>query len=629
MGGAESRHTNYEIKKDEYIPISQKENKNILEKCNQDKFQETGNIDELKDCYYMFSDINPTKIINPLDPTSEETCYLINNKKLDYYIHKYEPQKVIDNIRNFDISEQIKDNYLEKLSEIADLTPKDNCCNCISFVFYIIYDNIVFENWNNNQFDYTIIVYLQKIHNYLLSLHISVVNINKCLPDFISRIYLDISVLRVLFEAKKIIDKYIFKNKRLENLFNKNIEILEFFFTNRTTEIYTIISKNPIAQTRSYRFFTMIEPDVNIKIFREADGYVTYMDCMNIQNFVNANTLMLVYNLNSNIESFISFKSLDKIKKVKNDFKPTELYSERYSTWLRNEEKELGDFRKTNIIGFDLIAGFFSLSIQIKKEVYISISEDLKTHLPEEEFFSFDERLLLNLFKNIISTPYKPKGEKIRPDYISYDYMHYHINTPDDLNTLEFFLHNFSYVNSYKYFVIPKKLLLNSENLSSTYNDLTYYNKNSNIFNDILDELKDNISKDMKIKQQIKDYYYHLDTYLELKKIKYNYTGYENVNNDDRQYTFFLILTDILFQNNIIKNDENKILPIILLIVPRSTESVNTNSISLLNEFMFNYEDLVNYVYIDRPLNIMSDKVLAMYRGGYYQKYLKYTKKLN
>ena len=42
---------------------------------------------------------------------------------------------------------------------------------------------------------------------------------------------------------------------------------------------------------------------------------------------------------------------------------------------------------------------------------------------------------------------------------------------------------------------------------------------------------------------------------------------------------------------------------------------------------MFNYEDLVNYVYIDRPLNIMSDKVLAMYRGGYYQKYLKYNTK--
>lgn len=42
---------------------------------------------------------------------------------------------------------------------------------------------------------------------------------------------------------------------------------------------------------------------------------------------------------------------------------------------------------------------------------------------------------------------------------------------------------------------------------------------------------------------------------------------------------------------------------------------------------MFDYEDIVNYVYIDRPLNIyiLSDKVLAMYRGGYYQKYLKYN----
>jgi len=44
---------------------------------------------------------------------------------------------------------------------------------------------------------------------------------------------------------------------------------------------------------------------------------------------------------------------------------------------------------------------------------------------------------------------------------------------------------------------------------------------------------------------------------------------------------------------------------------------------------MFDYEDLVNYVNIDRPLNIMSDKLLALYRGGYYHKYLKYAKKLN
>jgi hypothetical protein len=619
MGSTESRHTNSETKDDEYIPISQKENKNPLEKCNQDKFQETGNIDELKDCYYMFPDINPIKIPNPLDPTSEETCYLINNKKLDYYIHKYEPQKVIDNIRNFDISEQIKNNYLEKLSEIADLTPKDNCCNCISFVFYIIYDNNVFENWNNNKFDYTIIQYLQKIHNYLLSLHISVVNINKCLPDFISRIYLDISVLRVLFESKKIIDKYIFKNKRLENLFNKNIEIIEFFFTNRTTEIYTIISKNPIHQTRSYRFLTMIEPDVNIKIFREADGYVTYMDCMNIQNFVNANTLMLVYNINTDVDNFITLDSLDKIKEIKNDFKPIELYSKRYSEWLNKEEKWLNKFVYTNITGFDLLAGLFSLSIQIKKEKYISISNILREDLIRNDFpfITFDERLLYRLFINIISIP------KVFSDEFPQSHIFF-IKTQEDLNMIEFFLHNFSYVNSAEYFEIPKILLRNPNDLSSFYKDETFYNKNSNIFNDILLKLEDNIIENREVKQQIKNYYNHLDTYLELKNIKYDYTG-----NNDRQYTFFLILTDILFQNNIIKNDENKILPIIKLSVPHSEKPINTSSLHLLNSFMFDYEDLVNYVYIDRPLNIMSDKVLAMYRGGYYHKYLKYAKKLN
>lgn len=176
----------------------------------------------------------------------------------------------------------------------------------------------------------------------------------------------------------------------------------------------------------------MIEPDVNIKIFREADGYVTYMDCMNIQNFVNANTLMLVYNLNMDTYNFIDFDSLDKIKKIKNDFKPIELHSLRYSKWLKDEEEMLDKFVFTNITGFDLLAGLFSLSIQIKKEKYISISNILREDLEGDTFATFDERLLYRLFINIISIP-KVSSKGFFKSKIFF------INTQEDLNMIEFF----------------------------------------------------------------------------------------------------------------------------------------------------------------------------------------------
>jgi len=88
-------------------------------------------------------------------------------------------------------------------------------------------------------------------------------------------------------------------------------------------------------------------------------------------------------------------------------------------------------------------------------------------------------------------------------------------------------------------------------------------------------------------------------------------------------------LADILFQNNIIKNNTDNLLPTIRLHGLLNGRDPNNNkSVNLLNSFMFNYEELVNYVYINRPLNIMSPMTLSMYRGGYYQKYLKYFLKL-
>ena len=46
------------------------------------------------------------------------------------------------------------------------------------------------------------------------------------------------------------------------------------------------------------RFLTLFDAKVNIKIIREADGFVSYLDCMNIKNFCLSNTILFIYKLN-------------------------------------------------------------------------------------------------------------------------------------------------------------------------------------------------------------------------------------------------------------------------------------------------------------------------------------------
>jgi hypothetical protein len=570
--------------------IQKKRNISPLTKCDSKKFLESGNIEELKDCYYIFPDIKPIEYSNPLDRRSGKKSYLINSKKTDYYIYEYNPEKIIMNIKNFDISDDIKEDYISKLSEIADLTPKQNCCNCISFILYINYDQKIIDNWDNEIPDEDIYSSLYKLYNFLYSLQLSIINIDKCLPNFISRIYLDISVFKLLFETKKIIDKYVLKTNKMETIFNKCINILELLFLNKSTEIYTIISDgvNNIHNTRSYRFLTMIEPDVNIKVFRDADGYVSYLDCMNISKFSNNNTLMLVYNL-TEVDNFISKGNLDILDELKNKFTTTYISTDRYSKWLKHEQ-EINEYCKNNNPLFDLLAGLFSLSVQIKSEKYLFFLDELIEH----KDVTLDERLLFRLFIKLISIK-DPENE-------SRDFF---IDTPDKLNNIFFILHNFTYPN----------LELIIENIRNPKPPYSYY-RTVNIIqtvNNFLVSLKTQSLLSEDYLKQIKSYYSSF--FEKIKVTKYS----------SESWLITMVLIDLIFQENII-NNTNKIFS---LKVDKnySNSTQYYYSVHLQNEFMFDYEDLVNYVYIDRPLNIMSDKVLAMYRGGYYHKYLKYNTK--
>jgi len=614
------RLSNLNIIREDYIPVSKKKTKSLLKKCNTEEFAKTGNIEELKDCYNIFPDIKPQKIFCPLD-TTKQSCYLINNKRIDYYIYKYEPSKIIDNIRKFDIDEATKEEYISTITEIADLTPRDNCCNCISFTFYFLYYQSLFDAWiNNDDYSPDIVRYLYTVYAYLLSIKISVTNITRCLPNFISRVYLDISVFKILYEVTKIIDNYNFQNNRIETLLNKNIEIIEFLFNNKSTEIYTIIdNESKIAKTRSYRFLTMIEKDVNIKVFREADGIVSYMDCINIQKFVNANTLMLVYDLNER-ENFISSLQLKKIRSLQNNFipyvdrelkdSPHVIESERYSKWLMEEQSKLknleAEYFKTHIIGFDLYAGCLAISLQIKSEKYYECNNEIKKYAND---LTFDERLLINLFLKLISV-------KCNESNKHYDVLK--IKAPEDLNYVLFFLNSFSYIDTD--LDINEKTQISGDKAATRLLKIEN-DKVENIFILIIENCRRFINE--KNIRQIKNYYNNLKLFLEKNKLSYW------VNHDIRALIFLLFI-DILFQNDeqILKKeiiDSNILLPMIYIVHDGDFYYPNNKSINLINEFLIEYEKLVIYLYITNPLEIISDEI---YNGGnYYEKYMKYKHK--
>jgi len=616
--------------KEDYTPESKNKDAKTLSKCNIEKYIETGNIDELKDCYYLhyfFPNFKPQKINNPLD--DDERCYLINNKRDEYYRYKYEPQKVIDHIRDYDIDESIKNEYIANIEEISDLEPKENCCNCITFILYSVYFQEDYNEFNKEDqtFEETddfnpaeIVTVLSNMYTYLYSLSISIRNIDRNLPEFISRIYLDISVFKVLYETHNIIKKFKFNKNTIQEYYNKNIEIIELFFNTKSVEVYTVSCKSyfeNIHSIRTLRSSVLIDPTVNIKIFREADGYVSNLDCINIRRFMNANTLMFLYHLdaenqyvNSSFEPidkskvFMEYDNLKILNSLKTDFKPTIINNQRYSPWLKYEN----DMNEYVISGYspiiDLYAGLMGYSLQVKSNNYYSVfkllieSGKLLRSPRGIQLFTktIDERLLFRLFIKLISvnTIIDERNKK-----------NIEINTPERLNKIFFLLHNFSYPKIPIKFEIKemnKKEVLISE------------------INRIIDDLELNSIIKKEYKNQIKKYYSYL---------------FESIDEINIFYMKrIIILLDIIFQKDIINNN-NEILDIQCVlylypadIAPKILAEFNCSHY-LLNYRIIESQNIADFIYINQPFEPMTKEIQDIYQGGYYNKQQKYYNKLH
>ena len=365
-----------------------------------------------------------TKVMNPLKNTEEE-CYLVNNKKHSFYKYIYDPSKIMQNQIDFVISSDIiidedyKKKHLRHLSELINPEKKENCCNCVSFTLYIqdMTDDKDFIGENKMFFRETI----KKLYGYLSSLQISIININKNLPDFVCRIYMDSSVIKVVNKIKNI-DKSLFgeAQKWFDIHRNRIVKIIKFIYESDNVEIYTYICKSfetSLEKTRSLRFLPLADTEVNIKIIREADGIVTVLDCHNINLFEKSNKLMMTYNilnkstspnfLNYDTTSYLTNRIENKIPEKKHfivNIVP-------YSIWLGMYTKNISYFSRNKSL-FDILAGDIGFSIQINPEIYAqNLSKFNENYSIVREnsqgnymalTAGYDEMFLLELFKNII-----------------------------------------------------------------------------------------------------------------------------------------------------------------------------------------------------------------------------------
>lgn len=291
------------------------------------------------------------------NPITTEICELSSTKKLNFYVHNYDPINIIKNIQEYDdplLDPSIKIKYLQNLSEKFDLTIKRNCCNCISFILYYLKDE-------------------KKLLDYLFSLKTSVENMSKYLGEpeynFIARIYLDQSVIN-LYRTQQSFTEQGFKLRYITNLYREIKDIITFLFAHERVEIYTYNCKSYEDNkqiTRSLRFLTLFDSEVNIKIIREADGFVSFLDCMNIKNFCSSNTILFIYNLNVRDLNHILCKKDDRINHYIEHLNLN--YVRSYSSWL-NKYLDIINFDNDVPIKplLDLYAGLLAVSLQFKPD---------------------------------------------------------------------------------------------------------------------------------------------------------------------------------------------------------------------------------------------------------------------
>lgn len=344
-----------------------------------------------------------------------DKCFRISKKCTDCYIHTYNPSWLNDLL-------QTQPNY-EEIVNIFDVKIRTKCCNCVCLVLYL-------KGELQQKIDY-----LNKILKIMI---MSLKIIDKHLPDFIVRFYLDSSIFELLYEwsSSLLITKDTTEMELIKDIFLD----LSYLIHHKKSEIYIYFCESITSHTdfiekvRTYRYIPLFDDDTNVCCIRDADGIISIVDCHNIKLFSSPKThnIALIYNLARSFDPYLYDKHLNKILDI-NEFIKNKQFVEdldpmlnHYSAWLNFYETLVLSKKEPKTLSYiDIIACCICMKIKFTEEYRQKIISDLDCYYDSDEFDSisksnnvigtklkigYDEILLLELFSPMIRVSYNKLG---------------------------------------------------------------------------------------------------------------------------------------------------------------------------------------------------------------------------
>ena len=280
-------------------------------------------------------------IINPLN--SQDTCTLHNTKKSNLYTHTYDPTIYIQQLRSLGMSTEILDKFDHKRN--------DNCCKVIAISLY--FPACQTEN----------------MEKYLFSIYRTVKNVEKNLNDWVVRLYFDMSVYRCVLDLDETADQ------KSDTLIARSIDeidrIFEIIIGSPNVELYTYECRDtsiPLEKTRTLRYLPLSDPEVALCVVREADGFVSNLDCHNLKLYDRSDKLFYLPQL---VKSDLFIYDRDS---KEYDFSRYVSYSE----WLKQYKKMIErEYFLNHQNLYDLLAGLFAIKLRFNQQAYLECSHNL------------------------------------------------------------------------------------------------------------------------------------------------------------------------------------------------------------------------------------------------------------
>jgi len=482
-----------------------------------------------------------------------EKCILLTNKKTTLYNKKYDPSWIYDRFTRYP-NKYIEEGIKKIFNLETDLEP--NKCNCINVVLYVLCKT---EKLMNKCTFFL---------SYLFCIFISLENISKVCPDWVYRLYLDISVFEYLNDIKNS-DKYdsIFSNNK-DSFYELCFNMLKSITEHPNCEIYIYLCEsrinNPLKKgpIRSDRFFTFIDPSTNISICREADGIVSNMDCYNLKllSEYNTNNATVIYIPSLLQNTHIKFNDNMQITITrKNNINIDFIHANWVSNYIKLKNRlfsELNskyDYPESSSI-VQLQAGYFGILLKIKPEYYKEKLDLVKRIINGNDIVKnnsiyatgFDEIFLYELFSPIVNYKTIKRDSKVAYKY----------NT---IHCEKYLLYNFNKFKSIN------------------------YNSVMNIYNTIMDST---INLEQAKLLKILDYNHMINIHLEQPFYGEKILFYKNINNK------YLTIEPIDDNNNKINIFTN-------IINPETTnkyEIITSDIIKNLNNLEILFSDLFLYI---------------------------------